>query len=295
MGTPMTRPFDLQGHRGARGLFPENTVEGFRAAREIGVTAFELDVGMTADDVVVVCHDPALNPEITRDAGGAWLRGRGPLIRSLTLRQLENYDVGRIRPWTPYAALHRSQQSHDGARIPPLAAVLAALSDVRFTIEIKTDPGHPDWTVPPEVLVEATLAVVDAAQAGGRVMLESFDWRAVRHARRLRPAMPLAWLTRPETEREARLWWDGPHPDDFGGSVPRAVAAEGGPTWAPDAKSLTQAAVEEAHSHGLRVLPWTVNRAAQMRQLIGWGVDGLISDRPDIAISELDRSGLRLR
>jgi glycerophosphoryl diester phosphodiesterase len=283
----MTRPFDLQGHRGARGLFPENTVEGFRAARALGLTAFELDVGMTADGVVVVSHDLALNPDITRNADGAWLTGPGPLIRSLTLAELGRYDVGRIRPWTAYAGLHRTQQPHEGARIPTLAAVLAAVPDARWTIELKTDPRYPDRTVPPDVLADATLAVVDAADAGGRVILESFDWRGPRHVRRQRPALPLAWLTRPETEREARLWWDGPHPDNFAGSVPRAVAAEGGQVWTPEHPSLNQAAVAEAHGLGLRVLPWTVNRAADMLRLIGWGVDGLITDRPDVALTVL--------
>ncbi len=71
----MTRPIDIQGHRGARGLFTENTVESFRAAAKLGVTAFELDVGLTADGVVVVSHDPALNPDLTRDATGACLEG----------------------------------------------------------------------------------------------------------------------------------------------------------------------------------------------------------------------------
>src|SRR5476651_824421 len=93
----MKRPLDIQGHRGARALFPENTLEGFFAAASLGVAAFELDVAMTADDVVVVSHDPALNPDITRDASGAWLSRRGPTIRSMTRLELGQYDVGRIR------------------------------------------------------------------------------------------------------------------------------------------------------------------------------------------------------
>lgn len=287
----MTRPFELQGHRGARGLFPENTVEGFQSARALGVTAFELDVGVTADDEVVVSHDLALNPDITRDADGTWLTGTPPLIRSLRLEELQRYDVGQIRPWTVYGGLYRSQQPHDGARIPTLAAVLAAVPDARWTIELKTDPRHPEWTVPPEVLAEATLAVVDAADAAGRVMLELFDWRGPRHVRRVRPELPLAWLTRPETERAARLWWGGPHKDDFGRSVPRSVAAEGGQVWAPEFRSLTKTTVAEAHALGLRVLPWTVNQAAHMRRLIGWGVDGLITDRPDVGLGVLAAAG----
>ena len=81
---------------------------------------------------------------------------------------------------------------------------------------------------------------------------------------------------------DARLWWDGPSPDDFAGSVPRAVAAEGGSIWSPAFAGVTADLVAEAQSLGLMVIPWTVNRPADMRRLIGWGVDGLITDRPDI-------------
>jgi glycerophosphoryl diester phosphodiesterase len=277
----MAGMIDIQGHRGARGLFPENTLEGFRAAAALGVEAFELDVGMTADGVVVVSHDPALNPDITRDGAGAWLERHGPLIHRLGHKALSRYDVGRLRPGSPTDALFPDQRPCDGARIPTLAAVLAALPQARFTIEVKTDPRHPGWTAPPDVLAEATLAVVDAGGAAGRVTLESFDWRVTRHVRRIRPDIRLAWLTRAETVRDAALWWDG---SGAGGSVPECVAAEGGPVWAPDHAGLTQRQVAEAHALGLRVMPWTVNRPADIDRLIAWGVDALISDRPDLAL-----------
>ena len=103
----------------------------------------------------------------------------------------------------------------------------------------------------------------------------------------------VAWLTRAETVRDAAIWWGGPHPDDFGGSVPRAVAAEGGGTWAPDHSDLTEAMVAEAHALGLRVMPWTVNRTSRMRRLLGWGVDGLVTDRPDLALRERDACAAR--
>src|SRR3984957_4158987 len=119
----MTRRIDIQGHRGPRSLFPEITLEGFLAASSLGVEAFELDVGMTADGVVVVSHDPALNPDLTRDASGAWLTGRGPTIRTLTHAERRRYDVGRIRPGSRTSALFPDQVAHDGARIPTLAAV----------------------------------------------------------------------------------------------------------------------------------------------------------------------------
>jgi glycerophosphoryl diester phosphodiesterase len=278
----MARQLDIQGHRGARALFPENTLEGFRAASALGVPAFELDVGMTADGVVVVSHDPALNPDVTRDASGMWLTGRGPTIRTLTHTELGHYDVGRIRPGSRASFLFPDQMAHDGARIPTLAAVLVTLPAARFTIEVKTDPAHPDWTVPPHVLADATLSVIDAAGAATRVILESFDWRVQHHIRKTRPDIKLAWLTRPETARNAALWWDGV---TSGQSVPAIVAAEGGPIWAPDHSDLTRAQIQESHALGLLVLPWTVNRPADMRRLIDWGVDGLISDRPDLALS----------
>jgi glycerophosphoryl diester phosphodiesterase len=280
----MTRSIDVQGHRGARALFPENTLEGFLAAAALGVTAFELDVGLTADGVVVVSHDPALNPHLTRDATGAWLNRQGPLIRALTYADLQHFDVGRLRPGSRTTALFPKQTPIDGARIPTLAGVLAALPQVRFTIEVKTDPRHPDWTAPPPVLADATLAVIDAAGAGARIIIESFDWRVQRHVRHVRPELTLAWLTQAETVRDSALWWDG----IIGvSSVPACVAAEGGPIWAPDAAHLTRAQIQQAHALGLSVLPWTVNQPADMHRLIAWGVDGLISDRPDLALATL--------
>ena len=278
----MTKRIDIQGHRGARALFPENTLEGFVAAAALGVDAFELDVAMTADGVVVVSHDPALNPNTTRDSTGTWLAASGPAIYGLTYAALRQYDVGRIRPGSGMSFLFPGQAPNDGARIPTLAAILAALPNARFTIEVKTDPTHPHQTAPPSVLADAALSVVDAARAAARVVVESFDWRVQRHIRKTRPDIRLAWLTRAETIRDAALWWDRTTASE---SVPASVAAEGGPIWAPDYTDLTERQIDEAHALGLFVLSWTVNRPEDMRRLIDWGADGLISDRPDLALT----------
>lgn len=277
----LARRLDIQGHRGARALFPENTLEGFLATAALGVTAFELDVGLTADGVLVVTHDPALNPDIVRDASGEWLSERGPTIHSLTYADLRRYDVGRLRPGSRLAASFPDQQPCDGARIPTLAAILAAMPDARFTIEVKTYPAHPEWTVSAQALADATLAVIDDAGAVERVIVEAFDWRVQRHIRLRRQDIKLAWLTSAETVRNSALWWGGATPS----SVPAAVATEGGPNWAPDFVTLTEAAVQEAHDLGLSVLSWTVNQPSDMRRLIDWGVDGLITDRPDLAMA----------
>ncbi len=280
------------GHRGARGLFPENTLAGFAGALALGVDALELDVALTADDVVVVSHDPALNPALTRDRDGNWLGGVGPLIRSLRAADLGTYDVGRLRPGTLYASRYPDQKPQDGARIPTLAEVLRL--EARFIIELKTFPATPERSADGTAMAEAVVAAADSAGVTGRITVEGFDWRGARHLRRIRPDVRLAWLTCADTVRDASLWWDGPQPGDFGGSVPRAVAAEGGGTWGPDYTDLTQELIAEAHALGLQVIPWTVNQPAELRRLIAWGVDGLVTDRPDHARAALVEAGIPL-
>ncbi len=155
--------FDLQGHRGARGLRPENTLAGFEFALELGVSTLELDCAVTADGVVVVSHDPVLNPDHTRDEQGRFLDSAGPPIATLTWEQLQRYDVGRLRPGTSYAARFPDQQAVDGERIPRLADVFALArsrgdADVRFNVETKLSPDQPGLTVPPEPFAQAVVA-----------------------------------------------------------------------------------------------------------------------------------------
>ena len=290
----MTHAPALIGHRGARGLFPENTREGFAAAAALGIDGIELDVALTADGVPVVCHDPALNPALARGPDGAWIAAPGPLIRALPEAALAAYDVGRLRPGSALAASFPDQRPIDGARIPRLDAALA-LPNLSFIVELKTLPDHPDWTAPAAEMAEAALAAAERAGALDRVTFESFDWRGPRHLRRIRPGLRLAWLTRAATVAAAALWWDGPRPEDFAGSVPRAVAAEGGQVWAPEHVDLTEAQVAEAQALGLAVVPWTVNRPEDIARLIGWKIDGLITDRPDRARKVMEAAGLALK
>ena len=95
--------FDLEGHRGTRGLAPENTLAAFRKAISIGVTTIETDMGVTRDDVVVISHNPNLSPDLVRDPEGHWLASPGPQIRTLTFAELRRYDIGRVNPQSAYA------------------------------------------------------------------------------------------------------------------------------------------------------------------------------------------------
>lgn len=274
---------ELHGHRGARGLWPENTIPAFRGALALGVTAIEMDVALTADGVVVLSHDPILDPALTRGPDGRWIEPPGPLLREIDYAALVGFDVGRIRPDSAQATRFPRQQGMDGVCLPRLADVVALEPRALLAIELKTFPDRPDWTVPPEAMADAVLAVLDAADATGRARIISFDWRGLRYLRRARPGLSLGYLTEAETVAAARLWWDGPSPEDFGGSVPRVIAAEGGTVWGPDHATLTRPAVEEALALGLLVNPWTVNDTADMARLIGWGVGALTTDYPDRA------------
>src|SRR6476619_3199486 len=110
--------FDLQGHRGARGLAPENTLPAFEKAIALGVTTLELDAAVTRDGVVVISHDPRVTPEIARGPDGNWIEGKPPEIHDLTYAELMKYDVGRLKPGTNYAKSFPDQVPVDGTRIP---------------------------------------------------------------------------------------------------------------------------------------------------------------------------------
>ena len=281
--------FDLQGHRGARGLAPENTLPAFERALALGVSTLELDVGLSADGVVVIAHDPYLNPLITRDAASQWLPGsRGPLIRSLSFAQLQAYDVGRIQPGTPYASTFGNQQPLDGTRIPTLAALfervkLLGATAVRFNIETKLNPEQPADTASPEQMTDALLKVVRDAGMLTRISIQSFDWRTLQIVQRLEPSIPTVYLSiqTANTNNITSGAWTAGFKIAEHASVPAMVKAAGGAVWSPNGGAVTQALVQQAQALGLKVIPWTINQAADMERLIGWGVDGLITDYPD--------------
>lgn len=280
---------------------PENTLPAFENALAIGVDTLELDIGVTADGIVVISHDPFLNPQITRDAVGQWLApGKGPLIRSLTLSQLQAYELGRIRPDTPYAATFNTQQPRDGTRMPPLVAlfdrVKALKADrVRFNIETKITPGEPDDTVSADAMTRALLKVVRDAGMNSRVTIQSFDWRTLQLVQQLEPSIPTVYLSiqTANTDNIRDGWTAGLRLADHG-SVPRMVKAAGGAVWSPNGGAVTEALVREAHALGLQVVPWTINTPADFDRMLGWSVDGLITDYPDRLRDVMQRRGMPL-
>lgn len=284
---------ELHGHRGARGLLPENSLPAFREAIRLGVDCLELDVGMTRDRQIVILHDRLLNTDIVR-RDGQWITDRAP-IRSMTASELKVLDVGRIKPGSKYAEQFPRQQAIDGVRIPLLSELLAepklrTNQNICLNIEIKTAPTARDTTFAPQDIANALLAVVEAARFRSQLKVQSFDWRSLVHLRRTAPDIPLVfltaqqrWLDNLEVGRpEKSPWLGGIDIDDFSGSAPLAIKHLGGNVWSPYHRDLTAADLKQAHALGLKVIVWTVNKEEDMRQLIAMGVDGIITDYPDL-------------
>ena len=290
--------FDLQGHRGARGLAPENTVPGWKKALELGVDTIECDMAITKDGVVVVHHDLRLNPDIARGPDGKWLDGPGPNINDLTFEELQKYDVGRLKPGTKYAEEFKYQEPADGTRIPRLADLFDLVkksgnAKVGFDCETKVSPLERDATRPPEEFARRVIAEIRKHGMAERMMIQSFDWSTLQVVQKEAPEIRTMYLSsprtlKPEADGRPSPWLAGFSPEKHG-SVPKAVKAAGGKIWAPNQTFLTPEMLAEARALGIVVIPWTVNNPEMMRKLLDMGVDGIISDRPDLVREELKK------
>ncbi|MGJ4999606.1 glycerophosphodiester phosphodiesterase [Bradyrhizobium sp. HKCCYLS3077] len=289
--------FDIEAHRGGRALHPENTLQAFAAALALGVDTLELDVGVTRDGVLVVSHERRLNPDLARDAAGNYVAPPGPLLIDLPLADVQSYDVGQIRPGSDYARQFPEQQALTGAIPPPRIPTLKQVIDlvrgsgndkVRLNIETKLDPALPDEAPDPERFVSLLLDLIDAEHFADRIMIQSFDWRTLQLVQQRAPQIPTVYLSLQRGKAptvsltEASRWTAGFNPADHGGSLPSTIRAAGGKVWSPYFADVTPELISEAHALGLQVVVWTVNKPEDMARLIENGVDGIISDRPDL-------------
>jgi glycerophosphoryl diester phosphodiesterase len=256
---------DLQGHRGARGHLPENTLPSFEHAIALGVDTLEMDVGVTRDGVVVVHHDRRLNPDVARGPDGQWVSAPAPTIHSLTYDELRRYDVGRIRPASEYARRFPQQKPLDGTRIPRLEEVLRLSPKVRFNIETKLAPEAADETLAPEPFARALITEVRKAGVAARTTIQSFDFRTLDVVQREAPEITTAYLTSGKK----------------GASVPRAVHDAKGKIWSPDYRDVDADSLGVARALGVKVVVWTLNEPGEIARLLDMKVDGIISDYPD--------------
>ncbi|MFY0408969.1 glycerophosphodiester phosphodiesterase family protein [Solicola sp. PLA-1-18] len=311
------RDFDLQAHRGGLGLTVESTEASFSKALELGVTTLELDTQVTRDGKVVVTHDRQVSAAKCQDTAPvrvgdpAWPYV-GDYVKDLTLAQVRTLECGSLRqPRWP------GQELAPGSRMPTLAEVFALVrryraDDVMLNVETKVEAGAPDETAPRGRFVRAVAREIRTARIGRQVTIQSFDWGSLRLMQRLEPRLPLVALDNIDFLQVGRPgrspWLGGIDVDDFGGDPVRAIDHLGFDAWSPVQGTPqdgtvgdpgfvpypTRDSVRRAHRAGLDVIPWTVDDPATMQHLLDVGVDGLITDRPDLLRQVMARNGLRL-
>ncbi len=284
----------IHGHRGARGIAPENTLAGFSRACALGVDGLELDILISADERVVIHHDARLNTMQTRDLRGHWLESPPPRIRELTTTELAAFDVGRARPGSSTAEQFPQQLPADGERIPlltDLAAWWHGLPEPRpvLNIELKSHPESPQETPAPRDYARIVLAELKAANLLNHAWLQAFDWRVLQEIQAQCCDIPTGYLScardqDPTIRQDGDSpWLAGFDPLHFGDSLPQAIKTAGGAFWGPWFGDLSRDRVREAHELGLRVHVWTLNEAEHINRALNWGVDGITTDYPDRA------------
>ena len=273
-------PLDLQGHRGARGLLPENSIPAFLKALELGVTTLEMDAVISQDLQVVVSHEPWFNGHICNQPSGSPVpvdEDRSFNLFELPYHEIARFDCGsRGNPAFPRQEKMRTSK-------PLLSAVIDAaeayadthgLPPVLYNIETKSSPArdgiyHPD----PETFTRLLYEVISEKEIVDRATIQSFDPRTLRVARSLNPELSLALLVANHDQL------------DFEGHVERLGFTPA--IYSPHYELVDRTLVEAAHEKDMLIIPWTVNTMEEMRNLVELGVDGLITDYPDIGVSLL--------
>ncbi len=257
---------EVHGHRGARALLPENTLPAFQFALEAGADVLDLDLSITADGVLVVSHDAHINPQICREHDGRPIQHPPPLISALTLAELQRYDCGSVRnPRFPKQAVI------PGTRIPTLNEVFELIRRsthpnarrIQFNIETKTLSDPPEATISAEVFARVAVEAFRESGFLERIVLQSSDPRTLVEARRIEPKIAISLLVEDLTADVM--------------TVCKSIRANiVSPAW----EVVSARNVAEFHQVGIRVVPWTVNRAEDWEQLIRMKVDGIITDDP---------------
>jgi glycerophosphoryl diester phosphodiesterase len=254
---PAGRPL-IFAHRGGAGLAPENTWPAFEEAHALGVDGFELDVHVSRDGEVMVIHDDDL----------ARTTGSSGLVTALTVDQLSEADAGAT--FSPADAPGTFPFRGRGVRIPRLRDLLVAFRDELFIIELKGVDA---------IVAERALDVVRETDSLDRVCFGGFSWRMLRALRRLEPGV-CSSASREETRWSLYGSWLHLSP---GWARAGGVRAFQVPEMAGLTRVVSPRFLAAAHAADLLVQVWTVNDEADMRRLAAWGVDGLITDRPDRA------------
>lgn len=277
------------GHRGARGILPENSMIGFAFTLSIGIPLLEFDVVLTRDDVPVITHNHTLHAPTFRGPDGQFLQGEEPKVAALTWSDLSRYQIGRIDGATAYGKRFPDQAQLDGVHVPRLQDLLRLVAlpehaDANLMLELKSDPDFAGDTVYRRKLVERVLAEVRAADLADRVLLHSFDWNLLAECRELAPRIPASFLTQlPASDDDAGEDSSKAISPDFSGRthlIPDLVKEAGGALWCPNVQDVTVRLVDRAKDLGLCVAVWTVNEVRDIERMVDFGVDSIVTDYP---------------
>ena len=308
--------FDLEAHRGGRDVRPENTLYSYAYAIELGATSIECDMQLTKDGQIVMSHNPILNSDITRDENGNYIENNKYDIRLMTVDELKKFDVGVMDPnCGEYYDLHGKTQFTYDAKIPTLEELMQLIQsygDKNIVLNIETksypDPVSAGYknNADPKKFVEVFNNIVKKYDMEERVVLQSFDWQTLIEMKKLNPNISTSalWQEQPSWGRDSESlrryekkkspWLGGLDIKDYQGNPVKAAHAIGADIISPYYTEISKQDVDEAHSLGMKVVPWTVNNEKDMNMLLDMGVDGIISDKPWLLKQVLEKRNIKL-
>lgn len=308
--------FDLEAHRGGRDVRPENTLYSYAYAIELGATSIECDMQLTKDGQIVMSHNPILNSDITRDENGNYIENNKYDIRLMTVDELKKFDVGVMDPnCGEYYDLHGKTQFTYDAKIPTLEELMQLIQsygDKNIVLNIETksypDPASAGYknNADPKKFIEVFNNIVKKYDMEDRVVLQSFDWQTLIEMKKLNPNISTSalWQEQPSWERDSESlrryekkkspWLGGLDIKDYQGNPVKAAHAIGADIISPYYTEISKQDVDEAHSLGMKVVPWTVNNEKDMNMLLDMGVDGIISDKPWLLKQVLEKRNIKL-
>jgi glycerophosphoryl diester phosphodiesterase len=308
--------FDLEAHRGGRDVRPENTLYSYAYAIELGATSIECDMQLTKDGQILMSHNPILNSDITRDENGNYIENNKYDIRLMTVDELKKFDVGVMDPnCGEYYDLHGKTQFTYDAKIPTLEELMQLIQsygDKNIVLNIETksypDPASAGYknNADPKKFVEVFNNIVKKYDMEDRVVLQSFDWQTLIEMKKLNPNISTSalWQEQPSWGRDSESlrryekkkssWLGGLDIKDYQGNPVKAAHAIGADIISPYYTEISKQDVDEAHSLGMKVVPWTVNNEKDMNMLLDMGIDGIISDKPWLLKQVLEKRNIKL-
>ena len=282
----------IYGHRGARGDLPENTLESFKYLFDNAINAYETDILISKDLIPVITHDFRLDPSLTKDKEGNWIKDENIKIFDLTYDEISKFDVGSLNKLTRYGRRFVNQRSLENQKIPKLSELLElssknVLQNLLINLEIKSTPDEKNLTPDPKDLVQIVLNEINNSNLKDKIIISSFDWRILREVKKQSPEIPRAYLTF-QQEKGMKIKktiyskspWIDHIPLTIVYDLPKIIKELGGSAWHPYYKDINKKAVKDAHDNNLPVNVWTVNDEDDMLKMIEYGVDGIMTDYP---------------